>query len=290
MLKKTGNRIPDLVVNWHLLEPCQFKCKYCYAEWEKTRLPEIYKDPRASSHLIEQIALLEHGRSAVRLSFAGGEPLLDKKLSAKIDRARDHQLAVSIISNGHLLKQDFLRENGKKIAMLGISIDSLEPVRNQKIGRRTLTDKQTDYQNIIKLLSVAREINPDIRIKINTVVNQFNFDEDLSELIDRIKPDKWKVLRVLPTTVKSRIQAISDEQFMLFRKKHTHISCAVFEDNECMKNSYLMIDPYGRFFFNKENGEYGYSDPILTVGIEEAFVQTSFDEVKFSNRYSGGVR
>ena len=284
------NSFPNtLVINWHLLEPCQFKCKYCYAEWGKAKLPEVYKSQDDSRLLIEQIGKLRRPGRKVRISFAGGEPLLDKKLSLKIDDARSHRLAVSIITNGALLSEDFMEKNSKKISMLGVSIDSLDAETNLIIGRSTISGKRADYQKIIRLLDLAREINPDIRIKINTVVNRYNFDEDLSNLISRVKPDKWKVLRVLPATQKSKTQEISDEQFMIFQERHAHIECAVFEDNECMKNSYLMIDPYGRFFFNKKNIDYGYSAPILEVGIEQALAKTDFDETKFINRYPNGV-
>ncbi len=280
----------NIVVNWHLLEPCQFKCKYCYSEWGKVPLAEVYKSEEKSNHLIAQTAMLERHWAKVRISFAGGEPLLDKNLTAKIDYAHRRQLAVSIITNGDLLNKKFLHKNAEKISILGVSIDSLDTGSNLKIGRVTACGRHANYQKIINLLSLARRINPHIHIKINTVVNQYNFNEDLSVLIDRVKPDKWKVFQVLPATSKSTTQAISAEQFGIFQKRHAHIPCAFFEDNDCMRNSYLMIDPYGRFFFNKRGGGYGYSTPILDVGIEKALAQTDFDTAKFINRYPHGVK
>ena len=285
MKSLSENSTRNIVVNWHLLEPCQFKCKYCYAEWAKAVLPEVYKDQLSSEALIGHLAELRGRFDSVRLSFAGGEPLLDKNLPAKIGHAIRHGLDVSIITNGGLLTPMFVRENARKISMLGVSIDSLNIETNLKIGRATRSGKPVNFRNLIGMLELAREINPDIDIKINTVVNRFNFDEDLSALIDRVRPDKWKVLRVLPATERSGAEKISDAQFAAFRKRHVHFSCVQFEDNECMKNSYLMIDPYGRFFFNKKPMGYGYSNPILKVGIWRAFAQIDFDEQKFVNRY-----
>ena len=289
MTKSSKNSANNVVVNWHLLEPCNFQCKYCFAEWRKSSLPEVYKSPSDSERLIEQISRLDRYWPKVRISFAGGEPFLDKKLAEKIDCAYQHNLAVSVISNGDLLSETFLRQNAENICMLGISIDSSHAATNLIIGRATRAHRQADYEKIIDLLWLARKINPQIRIKINTVVNCFNFNEDLSALIHRVKPDKWKVFQVLPATTKSAKQAISAEQFGIFKKRHEHIPCAVFEDNDCMKNSYLMIDPYGRFFFSGEVGEYGYSDPILEVGIEKALKQIDFSEEKFNARYPKGV-
>ena len=285
---KTSNH--NLVINWHLLEPCQLKCKYCYAQWDTAQLSEIYKDSQKSEQLISEIASLIKEDRSVRLSFAGGEPLLDKKLSLKIDYACQVSLTTSIITNGGLLDEEFLHEVCPKLSIIGVSIDSLDREKNLKIGRRTLTGKVPDYEKIIRYLKRAKEINPKIRVKVNTVVNPFNFDDDLSPLIEEIGPDKWKVLRVLPATRKSKNSTITDAQFEIFKSKHSHVSCAQFEDNQDMANSYLMLDPFGRFFFNSDDSEYNYSDPVLDVGIETAFEQVRFDACKFSKRYNGEVK
>jgi len=280
----------NIVINWHLLENCQLKCKYCYAEWGKTDLPLIYRDNDKSQRLIKEISTLaELGRS-VRLSFAGGEPLLDKNLDLKIDFAYKNNLTPSLITNGDLLSDKFIKNVSPKLSMLGVSIDSIDKQINLNIGRHTLGKRVPKYQEIIDYLNLARKINPNIEIKINTVVNQFNFDIDLSPVIKEIKPDKWKVLRVLPASERSIKQAITDEQFKVFKHKHHHICCASFEDNTDMENSYLMIDPHGRFFFNTSEKKYGYSDLILDIGIRKALEQIDFNSEKFIKRYKGEVK
>jgi radical S-adenosyl methionine domain-containing protein 2 len=60
-----------------------------------------------------------------------------------------------------------------------------------------------------------------------------------------------------------------------------------------MLASYLMIDPFGRFFANSDNtknkiakgADYAYSSPILNVGIMQAFEQIEFNFDRFINRY-----
>ncbi len=277
-------RRDSIVVNWHLLEPCQLKCKYCYSEWGRKKMPLVFKDKSQSNRLIKQISLLKNYRS-VRLSFAGGEPLLDKHLTDKISFAYKNNLKISLITNGDLLTEEFLYENCSKIDILGISVDSFNDSTNLNIGRATSLGCVPDYSNIIKLIVLARKINPDIEIKINTVVNQFNFNEDMSSSIESIKPNKWKILKVLPSTPKSKSQEISDIKFNTFVNRHRHITCTSIEDNNTMFNSYLMIDPYGRFFYNQAEGGYGYSQSILDVGIANALETTDFNYQKFSNRY-----
>jgi radical S-adenosyl methionine domain-containing protein 2 len=286
MLEKREIMIKNsIVVNWHLLEACQLKCKYCYAEWDKEDSPLIFKCSSKSEELMRQISLIK-GYKNIRLSFAGGEPLLDKKLSNKISYAYKNNFEISIITNGALLTENFLYENCSKISMLGISIDSFDHNTNLSIGRTTLLGEVPNYENIIYLIHLARKINPHILIKINTVVNEFNFNEDMSSIIKLINPNKWKILKVLPATKKSKSQEISASKFKKFISRHLQISCISIENNEAMFNSYLMIDPYGRFFYNLANSEYGYSKSILSVGIDEALKMVDFNQKKFNNRYS----
>jgi len=59
-----------------------------------------------------------------------------------------------------------------------------------------------------------------------------------------------------------------------------------------MRESYLMVDPYGRFFQNSlliAGQGYAYSPPILQIGAEAAFAQMTFDPARFSARYIPAV-
>ena len=140
-------------------------------------------------------------------------------------------------------------------------------------------------EQLRKAVEVIRERNPAIKIKLNTVVNRVNWQDDFSDLISLIQPDKWKVLRVLPVTDQS--MTITDEEFQFFLNRHRkYRKIAVIEDNQDMVESYIMIDPQGRFFQNSPcSAGYEYSQPILGVGAEKAFSQVNFDVDKFSSRY-----
>jgi radical S-adenosyl methionine domain-containing protein 2 len=50
-----------------------------------------------------------------------------------------------------------------------------------------------------------------------------------------------------------------------------------------MTESYVMIDPAGRFF-DSAQGTYIYSLPILEVGVEEALKQVSINPERFRER------
>lgn len=290
-----------LVLNWHLTEACNYRCQYCYATWNESACPrELIHDPERTAALLSELyRFFRPGNranplasrmswSSVRLNLAGGEPLLHaNKLPAIVSQARALGFDVSMISNGSRLTRELLDQLATQLTWLGISIDSASPATNRAIGRIDCRGRLLDLDDLATGLASARQSNPGLRLKLNTVVNQLNHAEDLSALIQRFAPQKWKVLRMLP--VVNQHLTVSDEQFAAFVARHgtfANILCA--EDNQDMHESYLMIDPYGRFFQNSPliaGQGYAYSQPILEVGAEAAFTQMAFDPERFSARY-----
>ena len=291
-----------LVINWHLTEACNYRCHYCYAAWSESTCPrELIQSPERTAALLGELYRFFQPANrtnplasrmtwnSVRLNLAGGEPLLHAgKLPAIISQARALGFEVSLISNGSHLDHKLLGRLAPQLNWLGISIDSAYPATNCAIGRIDRRGRLLDLGDLAIGMGRARHSNPDLRLKINTVVNQLNHAEDLSPLICRLAPDRWKVLRMLP--VVNQHLAVSDRQFATFVARHHafgHILCA--EDNEDMRESYLMVDPHGRFFQNSPmiaGQGYVYSRPILEAGAPDAFASMAFDPARFSVRYS----
>lgn len=295
--------VKQLVINWHLTEACNYGCRYCYSAWDKLHKEnEIIHNSHISSSLLYELSTFFNPANTsnplytnfkwdeVRLSLAGGEALLYPQQVMHIAKeAQNLGFKLSLITNGSLLNHQTTAKLLSMLSMLGISLDSASSVKNQLIGRSTRSGHSLELNGLFKTIQQAREVNPDLIIKVNTVVNSFNVDENLSPLIECLQPDKWKILRVLP--VVSTETAVSDQQFSSFVKRHQHFgSILTTEDNQDMIESYLMIDPFGRFFQNcpvtSEDNSYLYSQPIFDVGAEKAFSQINFDSRKFVSRYS----
>lgn len=291
----------QLVLNWHLTEACNYRCQYCYAAWKESACPrELIHDLGQTTALLRELYRFFHPTnhanplvrrmswSSVRLNLAGGEPLLHgKKLPAIVSQARALGFEVSMISNGASLTRELLDRLAPQLTWLGISIDSSSSETNRAIGRVDRRGKLLNLSDLASALDSVRQFNPGLRLKLNTVVNQANHAEDMSDLLGRFAPQKWKVLRMLP--VVNQHLSISEEQFAAFVLRHrafANILCP--EDNQDMAESYLMVDPHGRFFQNSPlivGSGYTYSRPILEVGADAALSQMSFDIERFLARY-----
>lgn len=293
-------QVEELVVNWHLTEACNYGCQYCYSTWAKQECSaELHRDPQAIVQVLEELYRFFRPQNPsnplsaaldwkhLRLSIAGGEPtLLKDRLDFVINTARNIGFRVSLITNASLLDHARVQMIAPQLSCLGISLDSAHLMTNQLIGRSDRFGGGKAVNGTQDLIRTARAANPSISIKINTVVNAINADEDMTPVIKLLEPNKWKVLRVLP--VHSPALAVTDEQFRRFVLRHQKmLSVMAVEDNADMLQSYLMIDPLGRFFQNAQGQTgYTYSRPIHQVGAEAAFAETGFSIGKFARRYT----
>ncbi|MCS6982419.1 MAG: viperin family antiviral radical SAM protein [Flavobacteriales bacterium] len=274
-------------VNFHVWQPCNMRCQHCFA-----RFLDVKQDRLPKGHLPKEEALevvREIGRSIQgKISFAGGEPTLCPWLSDLIREAKNYGLITSIITNGTGVTEEFLIENAGVLDWIALSIDSLVPGTNEKIGRKVPghpAPGQADYEELafkIKRLGY--------KLKINTVVSSLNYQENFHEFIRKVMPDRWKIFQVLEVKGQNDREfgnmKINNTQFHEFMERHRILSLfteLAVEDNEDMRGSYLMVDPAGRFYDNI--GErYRYSQPIHKVGFFEALHQVTFQEEKFIKR------
>lgn len=288
----------ELVINWHLTEACNYGCRYCYSKWHGGNNKELLHEPEGSEAMLRELyryfspanhatqARLGMRRESVRLSLAGGEPLLYAQDVLRLARfAKNLGFNISLITNGSRLNSRLMRELAPLLSTLGLSLDSASPEINRQIGRIDNKSRHLPLADLAATVSEGRACNPEMRLKINTVVNALNFTDNLNTAITLFKPDKWKILRVLPVINKNL--AISEGQFAKFLSKHAALRpISSVEDNADMLESYIMIDPHGRFFQNSLSGNgYRYSDPI-TTGARQAFAQISWQAAKFLSRYA----
>jgi radical S-adenosyl methionine domain-containing protein 2 len=303
----TGARpsVTDLVINWHVTEACNYRCKYCYAKWTPSHLQsskEVHRDQEGTHRLLKNLfeffaptnmsnpLAQSLSWKNVRLSIAGGEPtLLRDRLNTIIGDAKQLGFEISLITNGSLLDARHMELIAPQLSCLGISLDSPNVATNRSIGRINDKGDGKSVGDIIELIGVARKANPSIKIKVNTVVNAINAHENMTDLISRAQPDRWKVLRALP--VISEALSVTEDNFSQFVARHAMMSSVMsVEDNTDMVESYIMIDPLGRFFQNSPGcSAYSYSSPIQEIGAEAAFSQIEFSPEKFANRYMGLV-
>jgi radical S-adenosyl methionine domain-containing protein 2 len=274
-------------VNFHLWEPCNMRCKFCFAGFKDVKATILPKGHLPKEDALEVVKRLgEFGFS--KISFAGGEPTLCPWAMDLIEKAKSFGMTTMLITNGTKITEDYLNKLKGILDWIVISIDSLNPEVNSNSGRKVNSigiPTKEDYEAKIGLIKKLG-----FRLKINTVVHRYNFSECMSDFIAGAQPERWKVMRMLPIEGQndawSNKMQISSEEFASFiernRLQGTETE-VVPEDNNDMKGSYIMVDPAGRFFDNV-TGKHIYSSPILKVGVPEALSEVQYSFEKFTDR------
>lgn len=294
-INEENKNIKELVINWHITEVCNYDCKYCFAKWGRPKelhrsLEEIEKLlDNLSAYFIKGDSALKNelGYDTVRLNLAGGEPMmLGSTFFIVLMLAKQKGFKTSIITNGHYLVNSRLDFPKNVLDMVGISFDSQNLSTRKEIGRVDRKGNSLSAEDLKIALEGLIETQKGIKTKINTVVNRLNYEEDFSSLIGELKPYKWKVLQVMPYGDDDLL--ISKEKFNQFVVRHKGLGLPIFaESNSTMTESYLMIDPLGRFYQNSVSASgYKYSNSINQCGVESALAQIAFNPKTFLSRYS----
>ncbi len=256
-----------LSVNYHFTRRCNKECGFCF----HTAKTSYMLEEKEAKHGLELLK-----RAGMRkLNFAGGEPFLySKHLGALIprpmpepgeNRVRSHKLidgettgelvrygkedlgieSISIVTNGSLVREDWLRCYGQHLDLMAVSCDSFDEDTNIRIGRGS----GDNVTQLFKLRDWCSQYG--VKFKLNTVVCRDNVDEDMAARVAELGPFRWKCFQVLKVTGENdsdktlrdvRRFEISDDEFATFCDRHKHLKCFVPESNRLMANSYLLLD------------------------------------------------
>lgn len=273
-------------INFHLTEYCNYKCKFCFATFKDSPPEKISKE-----ECKEIVKILAESKIFTKINFAGGEPTAVKYLPELIKYAKRLGLTTSIVSNGSKLSSKWLEENAENLDILALSIDSICTETNIKSGRVDKDKIGLSEEKIKEIAQICRQ--KDIFLKINTVVHQYNKSELLGYFINEINPSRWKILQVIQVIGQNEASfeelKISKKEFDNYCLENEKIlnspTLIIKEDESLIKNSYLMLNPEGKFYYyNSENKKYEYTPKIQDVGLRKALQLVDFDIEKFRQR------
>lgn len=273
-------------INYHLWRSCNMKCHFCFATYDSI----IGRGQPQSLPRADALRLLKLLRNFgfEKITFAGGEPTLCPWLQDAVKEAKLLGFTTNIVTNGTLLDEHRLDKLGDSLDWLTFSVDSMSGATNLLTGRAIAGRKPLSFVKIIDLAYSAKSRG--IRIKLNTVVTAANKREDLRVLIKALLPERWKVLRYLEIRGENDFAtsalAVSKEEFCAFLTANQPLPPGVSlvpEDNDSMIDSYVMIDPLGRFIDNSTHA-YVASEPILEQGVKSSLAQIKYSYSKFVER------
>lgn len=299
---KQSAKIIPVSVNYHITRLCNYGCGFCF-HTKKTSTMATLDEAKDALQALSTAGMR-------KLNFAGGEPLLYPDFIGKLSKYCKERLlleSISIVTNGSLLTKSFFYNYGHYIDIIAVSCDSFNESVNKAIGRAS-TSSSKGIAHIDKLLMIREwctEFN--IKFKLNTVVNAYNFKEDMTEMVEKLGPFRWKCFQVLVLEGENAGEdalkdanrfTITTEQFESFVSKHQHLPCFVpegnihyqlnvylFKGNDVMQNSYLILDE-NLCFLNCQSGKLP-SQSLKDAPVQTALQEAGWDQKAFAKR--GGV-
>ncbi|XP_045919279.1 radical S-adenosyl methionine domain-containing protein 2-like [Micropterus dolomieu] len=184
--RKVQNATTPTSVNYHFTRKCNYKCGFCF-HTAKTSFVLPLEEAKRGLKLLKESGM-------EKINFSGGEPFLHEKgefLGKLVQFCKlDLQLpSVSIVSNGSMIKETWFQKYGDYLDILAISCDSFDEATNQLIGRAQ--GRKSHVDNLHKIRNWCLQYK--VAFKINSVINTFNVDEDMTEAITQLNPVRWKV-------------------------------------------------------------------------------------------------
>lgn len=231
------------IFNLHFTDLCNFHCGLCFVKKEGRELP--FSDCKK---VIDRIAeyFEERNIDDGRINIAGGEPLFSSYIQELIDYIHCKNIRISIITNGFLLNEEFIKKNKDVIEMIGISIDSINDQTNRILGR-CQGNTVYDYNRLLENCALVKKYG--VKLKINIVVSRININEDIKKLLDDAKPDRFKIFQMIPTNKFAEKTAVTKEEFLEYAHKYDGYNF-VIENQSAMSDAYVIIDSHGKISTN----------------------------------------
>jgi len=252
--------------NIHIIAACNYRCGFCFTK----NLEHVVMTLDQWEPIFTCLKKL----GISKINFAGGEPTMYPHFIEICELTKSMGFTVSIVSNGSKINSQLIQKMKESVGWVGLSVDSPDNEVEKAVGRQCADVNH--IENIIKAADLAHENG--IKVKLNITVIKQSWNQDFSNLIRRINPDRVKAFKVHKIEGENEDSydeySITNEKWNHFVITHENIILnngekIVFEGDNDMIDSYLMLDPRGMIMRDSGNKvSYQPFSVIQSEGIE----------------------
>ncbi len=164
-----------LGIYWLIMAPCNLRCVHCYGNVEEFPKESLSTEDQ----FIIADRIIESG--AMRVTIAGGEPLLRKDTPAIIEKLADNNISVILGTNGTYLRPEIM-SSVKRTTLVEISLDSqIEQINNAIRISRTKTGNA--FKEALQAIDLC--IKEATNLRVLTCLNKYNY-KNLQGLADLV--------------------------------------------------------------------------------------------------------
>ncbi len=233
---------------WLMTTHCNQSCKYCHRFLDINDLSDI-----EYHQILEKLITYK----VDYITLGGGEALLINNIEQLINKMYNAKIRIKLVTNGLLITPKLKRTILNKISNITFSIDSLNEITNENLGRG-----KNHYENIRASLDLLNSMKNPPEVCINTVITKINI-VDIQEFPDFLKKyniKQWRIFRFCPIrelSLKNREHfEITNDNFKKIKEFIKNINLKInvkFRDYDEMDSEYLLITPKGELCVSVNN-------------------------------------
>jgi uncharacterized protein len=243
-LKTKSIGIENVVLELHVINDCNLRCKYCYVDGgyhgEKNRFMSDEIIEKAFNFILKSFPRTKE----IAISLYGGEPLLFwKKFDSLIKKAKEilqgKKITFNFPTNGTIVNQKILKLLKNNKMYFQISMDGIE--KQQNFLRPTINDKES-YRLLEKNIPYFKSIRDTLSVR-STITS---YNTNLSELFLFFKEKGFK-------SIAFSLCSSQEEEWMLKKKdiskllqEYTKLS-DIYLKHLVEENNIVKIFPFQRF-------------------------------------------
>jgi uncharacterized protein len=265
-----------------LTDSCNFRCKYCFVENKEVENKKI--DKELADKIIEVIKNNSNGVKNYKISFYGGEPLLNfevlKYITEKLHSISKEKYKFGIVTNGSLITDEIAEFFKKYNFGVGISLDGwyeLNKYRVYKDGRPTFFDTLRGF-SILK----QHGLNPSISCTVSKI--NYTYLPKIVEFFYNlgVKGIGFNLILDQPTR---ETYGVSDPKLLayyMFEAFKRCVELGIFEDRIGRRRAEPLFQEQPRFYDCPGYGMQIAFSPKGTISPCQAFFTTNLfqEEIK----------
>lgn len=287
--------VRKLKINLHIIDACNYSCKHCFAKFGSTSILGLEKWKSIIDNCVENSSVEE-------FNIAGGEPMLHPNFMDIVKYIVEVKgKRCSLITNGVLMNEEWIKKNAKYFCMIGFSVDSFDENLMDLIGRTTKKGDKLTFDKFSSFTKCIKKSNPDCIIKVNTVVTSINYTDGIANRMEMLPVDKWKVLKMrvfskgdfdnsdiaisnteFDTFCEMNLGQKSENSNMSQKLKFHEMDIVIEKDTE---SAYVLVDSNGDLVDNTNSSNYKAIGSCMEMNFGELFAQLQLDEGLYASRY-----
>ena len=247
--------MPVKTLVFHLVNECNLRCTYCYADGGEYGAPQKYMSKETAKQSVDYLLEHSYNEDSVTIVLFGGEPFLNwdvlkfiVEYSFTEAQKRGKKVMYSLTTNGTLLSEQKVAFLNQYSVGVSVSMDGSEEFHNKN---RPFAGGQGSYQTVNK--NVTRLIESERTAPVGTRVTVAKGFEEIEASLKHLLSKGFYEVGFAPVTESDMSLALNEEDLKSLIEQFEEIADVYVK--HAINNEYLGFSNLTNLLRELHNGE-----------------------------------